>query len=701
MTVSSTSYTTNSIKVTVNNELGSTDIMTAVDTAITSLGWTQYDVVDVTTFSPIKTFVYRVINVDTSTYKYFILRFDTVKLIMYTSTCESWNTTTNIATNECWNGGGAFPQYYDIKDSFIFVSATARHILVWPFIRNEPGMWAGVFEFERIAAEDTAGNNVPCWAWTNSLMIGTPHGNQSGYQSDYMYAFPRTADGSTGAYAASDMAPVTNRGMFPPSYPTYGRINRDDGNMLHLGSYFRMTYSWDTNKTVISPVAAEGLDNSMSVGRTYNVGVTKSLGSFLDTTYVNIDSTGGWPSYAGSNTECILLPMNGGCEASAAYGAGQVQSPISSAAVTTYKSIGIGGTMFGACSDGIRSWTMDSGANTATTLVASVGTTFDIVFDGADYIYGSNNTHINRYQVSNGALTSLAVTGGTYHLSLDNKYIYAAGATAATTPKINIIPRSTFASVTSNTLSVSATASSYFGIPKPDYTGYVHVTTHPTFQASQIQKLATYNSDTAVQTNIVSDPVYAGVANSTATFSALYIDNQTNRFYFAKLIPSITSTQYSRIYELSNTFATISNSLQYGVGIPTNSILNQNNTDLVANSTASNWSTLDHSKELVMIPRRGLFYMSPQYTSASITTNASGVAGIFFLQWKDATTPAYPIRFTPSPTPALSPFGYSHYYQTTNGPRTFLAGGAMSYTKNWYNTTSVSGFATGRLTLKG
>jgi hypothetical protein len=323
------------------------------------------------------------------------------------------------------------------------------------------------------------------------------------------------------------------------------------------------------------------------------------------------------------------------------------------------------------------------------------------VFDGADYIYGSNATHINRYQVSNGALTSLAVTGGTSHLSLDNKYIYAGSSTASTTPKINIIPRSTFASFTSNTLSVAIT-SSHFGVPKPDYTGYVHVTTHGTSITNQIQKLSTYNSDTAVQTNIVNDHVYAGVANSSAQLSALHIDYQTNRFYFAKLIPSVSTTQYSRIFELSNTFTTISNSLQYAAGTPTNSSLQNDNRDLVANSISSTWtSSVDVTRELVMIPRRGLWYMSPQYTSGSISTNASGVAGIFNIQWADATTPAYPIRFSPSPTPTLSPYGYSYYNQTTNGPRTFLAGGAMTYTKNWYNTTSVSGFATGRLTLKG
>lgn len=43
MTVSSESYTTNSIKITVSNETTPANIISAVDTAITSLGWSQYD----------------------------------------------------------------------------------------------------------------------------------------------------------------------------------------------------------------------------------------------------------------------------------------------------------------------------------------------------------------------------------------------------------------------------------------------------------------------------------------------------------------------------------------------------------------------------------------------------------------------------------------------------------------------------------
>lgn len=184
--------------------------------------------------SPMFLRVYRAINADASTYKYFIIWYDIRKQAFWTGTCESWDATNHVATNLAWNNNGSFVQNYDIKDSYIWVSATARHIVIWPFILGEPGLWTGVFEFERSAPEDTVANAAPCWAWTNSVIIGTPFADgtiaQHVSSSKTMFAFPRTQDGLTGAAAAGAYAPVTNRGSFPPSYPS--------GTLTHGGASF-------------------------------------------------------------------------------------------------------------------------------------------------------------------------------------------------------------------------------------------------------------------------------------------------------------------------------------------------------------------------------------------------------------------------------------------------------------------------------
>jgi len=705
MTVTNTSYTTNSYKVNIVNEFGSTNIMAGVDTAITALGWTQYDVVDVSTFSPIKTYVYRVLNADATTYKYFILRFDTINLIMYTSCCEGWNTVTHVTTNECWTGVGAFAQHYDIKDSFIFVSATARHILIWPFIRNEPGMWTGVFEFERIVVEDTPGSNVPCFAWTNSVMVGTPNHVRTNIQSSSIFAFPRTADGSTGAAAASAMIPTTGRGMYPPYYPQYGGMNADDGsgNYLHLGSYFNMTYGWNSTKTVVSPISADGRLKSMPIGRMYNVGVTKSIGSFLDTTYINLDNSAGWPDSAGTSTECLLLPMNGGHEYYTGFGAGQVSGPVASAALTAYKAIGIGGTIWGACSDGVRTWPMDSGQGSLTTLVYSSPTAIiDIAFDGSDFIYASNAAMMAKIQVSNTSnVSTLALAQGATQITLDNKYIYTPWYTTTIVgrPGIYFINKSTFSSPTSNTSQTSAGGNNtnlIFSKPAVDYAGNVYVTTTGgQANGTMGKRLSAFNADNTNQTANVYDPL--NITPSTGviqTASGIYVDPITARVFYVTVGPTAMYTYGGGAYELTSNLSIVTggNFLQLNSSWNSNAPVNFSVLLGAAISYSGLLSSQDYRGDLQIMPRRGSFFC--------YTRNSANPVALNVLFNSPQTSTPYPITAVTSGL-GTTPGGWGVLGGgTTNGPRTFYSGGVLGYVKNFYNTTNIAGGATGRLTLK-
>ena len=217
--------------------------------------------------SPMFLRVYRAINADASTYKYFIIWYDIRKQAFWTGTCEAWDATNHVATNLAWNNNGSFVQNYDIKDSYIWVSATARHIVIWPFILGEPGLWTGVFEFERSAPEDTVANAAPCWAWTNSVIIGTPFADGTIAQhvspSKTMFAFPRTQDGLTGAAAAGAYAPVTSKGSFPPSYPS--------GTLTHGGASFFGYIGLSNN---------ESTPNTILTVQTMNAG-TITVGSLI------------------------------------------------------------------------------------------------------------------------------------------------------------------------------------------------------------------------------------------------------------------------------------------------------------------------------------------------------------------------------------------------------------------------------------
>ncbi len=416
MAVANTAYSTNSYKITVTNETDSNTIIAGMNTAITSLGWSLYDSIDQTEFSPVATRIYRAVNKDTVTYKYAILRWDTLFLRLNLSTCEDFNVTSHVATNESWHNSGLFYLGYDVRDSFFYVAATARHLVIQSYIRNEPGLWAGIFETERVAQEDISSNTAPCYFYTNSLMLGTPWGQTSNNRtSTYMMAFPRTPDNQTGAYAAKAYAPVTTRGMYPPYYPSANTgntgansviiVSTHDGNALHLGSFYNTlgTWGWDASKAVVSPVTVDHIFKSMPFGRIYNVGLTKPIGQqSFDSTYLNADATDGFPSSTGSNTEFLTLALNGGSETEYANTTGRLSISWSNTPNIVFGSTAVvGNNVWAAANNGVWTWDMNSGANTtAIQRYVNSNGVVDIMFDGNRSIWGTTNNGIVQIDVA-------------------------------------------------------------------------------------------------------------------------------------------------------------------------------------------------------------------------------------------------------------------------------------------------------------
>lgn len=455
MSVTSTQYTANSYKIKIVNEFnGSNDIIDAVNTAITTSGWSLYDSVNQTEYSPMATRVYRAGNVDGVTFKYAIVKYDTLKLRINLSCCESWNTISKVATNECWHSDGSFYHGYDAVDSAIFVAANNRHLLLQSFIQEEPSHWGGVFEVERIAPEDISTNSAPCFFYTNSLMFGTPFGvaaNNASFttnlNSQIMVSFPRTPDGLTGAAAAAVYAPTTSRGMWPPYYPSGNTANistnsvsvvaNTDVNNLHLGSWWMNNggtvggttppgstdagsiWGWDADKTLVSTISLDAIKKYMPFGRIYNLSVTGPVGTPLDTTFFSANSSTGWPETGGANTEFIVLPLNGGREVlySNNYVAGQ-SGYMGSAPLVPNSSVSIksaifpreamifsscctvvGNNLFVGANNGVYVWNhvnAEEGTfrrvNTATPVFLNANGVYDLIYDGKRSIYGSTNT---------------------------------------------------------------------------------------------------------------------------------------------------------------------------------------------------------------------------------------------------------------------------------------------------------------------
>jgi hypothetical protein len=699
MSVTSSTYTTNSIKITISNETSSTNIIPQIDAAMARIGWTLYDTVNTTTFSPIVTKVYRVLNYDAVTYKYMIYRIHTQQLWIHTSSCESWDaSSTHLPTNETWNGALGFPQHYDIKNSFIIIAGSARQCVLWNFINSEGGLWSGVFEFERVASEDTTSLGVPCWAWTNSVMIGTPYGQAANTSiSQMMLAFPRTADGFTGAAAAKQYTPTTNRGQFPPQYPQGTIAISGDTNLLHLGSYYNLTYGWDATKTVVSPIAADGINKSMPLGRAYNTGVTKSIGNFLDSTIVTADNTGGWPSAAGTSTEFLLLPMNGGCEVDNAYASGKsaVTYGQAGAAIVT-KPIIIGNNVWLAASDGIRTYDMSTGQGGTTTLrYSNASGVFDIVFDGQRTIYGSISTGVVKIDTETFAttlITSIAAGGG--YLGIDNKYLYVTSRTASTTPTVAMVNLSTFTvNAGSYTLGTALTVASGFGVPVPDYLGTVYVASQGGTVSSQTMRIASFTADSGTQVAGVVNPRVTGATTVTPDSpTSFYIDYSTGRIYLA-----VGFATNGTLYELTSALATSSNTVTFATAA----------TGAASQSHMQNLTaTGDFRGDLMIVPVRGSFIISPRKV-AQISTTVGYAARVQFNYPQQANSGnVSTIATLASIYTGTQPLGFAHG-MTTNGSRivttfsnTVASDNRINVITGLYNTTSVSAAQTGRLMIK-
>ena len=689
MPVTTSNYTAsgNTKIITISQEIGSDSIIAGVESAITGMGWALYDTVTTTLFNPIVTKVYRALNVDGVTYKYLIIRWDTLKLFFYTSCCEAWNTTTQLPTNESWTQAGGFAQGYDPQNSFIILSATARHAMLWNWVNSQPGLWTAVMEFEPATIDSATGPatgaTFPNFAWTSSVMIGTPWGisntntTPTNTPSNIMFAFPRTPDGLTGAQAAGAFAPVTNKGMWPPMYPQNPITITGDTNFLHLGSYFKsINYGWQSllnipgfnpNPTnslrTISPFSIDGIYKSMPFGRAYNFGVYTNVGRMGDTVLANVDVNGGWPSgnvTTSTSTECLLLPMNGGNEFqaqsannNATYGSGYASlysnSSMYSATfgvVSTWtaantalipgKAVSVGDTLYFVASDGIRS-VSSAGATQSRQHVTDAGGISDIVFDGQRTIYGGAGNGIVKLDTFTGNVQYVTSANtranGCGYLGIDNRNVYASARLANTAPTCVVLDRATFtlgsANVFVHTGTLLSVAGSY-GTPVPDYTGNVFVSIQGAGQTMNTY-ISKFTANTGANVATQLNPRGTG---ATCYGDVFWYDYITNRLWFVYSYVTSSFSYYQVEYFTGNLTqlpgtVTLSSGLGSANGMQTNLSLS---------------AVADNRGDLAIIPFRGMHFISPKQPGVA-GVHLGAVAGMFttFLHPNAGTglTPGY------------------------------------------------------------
>lgn len=169
--------------------------------------------------SHIYTQVYRSLNADGITYKWLVLRYNTTKMEVNSTTCEYWlrpgdwdPKTGAIATrhtvqNEAFTYFDAAPVSYNLTDCDFLVMVSPRWCILHSFLNGpEPGLWSGVVESKREDVLDTPVANNPCWGWMASTlpMLGakTLSGRPLGDTDHTLWSMPRVKNGQTGIDAA-------------------------------------------------------------------------------------------------------------------------------------------------------------------------------------------------------------------------------------------------------------------------------------------------------------------------------------------------------------------------------------------------------------------------------------------------------------------------------------------------------------------
>jgi hypothetical protein len=778
MAVTNSQFANNTYKISISNELtGSNNVIAGVNTAITTLGWSLWDSVDQTTYSPMVTRVYRKINADGTSYKYVILRYDTLKLRINLSACESFDQTTHVATNETWHNDGCFYHGYDLRYSFIIVNATDRHLLLQTYILNEAGHWAGVFEAERVAGEDISSNSAPCFFYTNSLMFGTPFGidnNRTSNNSFVMMAFPRTPDGLTNEFAAAVYAPTTSRGMWPPYYPSGNTGNvgmntvfttvNTDLNALHLGSWWLNIgsgainvsssaaitqggiWGWDGSEIPISPVSVDAIRKHMPFGRVYDMGVTKPIGGQLDTTYFTANTAGGWPDNTGSNTEFLLMPLNGGLEQwysnnyTASVGLMPPPLTVANAGIrvswsnnnnVVYSTLAtVGNNVWAAANNGVWVWNQGAGTNTSANLVwFNSNGVLDLMYDGARSVYGTTNTgliQIDTETFATNTITSVNMQnqGGCAYLNMDNYFIYATNRTANTRPFCHMVYRSNN-SPTPNVIQmasgVALNVASGWNTPMPDYQGFVYLSNAPGSAVSNQQKrMLVANVDGA---NSTASGFNTGVANTTQywyttaahvaafEYDNIWVEYNSNRVYHFQIT---TNAGYVQEYDAaSKNFTLIANTAQLGPSFYVNAGIQSQL------SYYHPTATLDYRGDLNIMQHRGQFHIQTKHPGRSYTSGGFGFVSRFILhhpfpnvsntnKLQGQISRTYETGNTVSAAigTASSDLRFNSNYWHTNGIRVFHnhyvsnTENRIQVLSNHFTTHPFGGYPTSRLLIK-
>lgn len=484
MAISATNLGTYTKRLALTDTNTNSAFLTALKNAITGVtpaGTTGWGLHDEFSDGVRTTQVFTSLNADGVTSKNLIVRINLFLAEINLSTCESWNATTHVATNEatCFANHSPIPYKLRCTDLLIFISP--RYCAMMSVINNEISQWSGVFEMQREDANDTAAGNFPCWGYVSSAlwMLGATTYSEKPFNGNYHTAIcmPKTRNGHTAGNAAVNWAMDFGLMSVPPlwSPSSVGAIGYYLSSALNLLS----STQWDVNAILalpIKPLHIAGTNQPSNYGKIFGMKVARSIlnAKVLDKTPSKIDSNGDF-SPTGTTNNHWILPLHhvrSDCS-SMTTGFRSREVPIAGQNVIDLVSVG-DFVYFTTTSNYL--WKIDT-LSLAVTQYSSIGhgSWRDIEYDGERYIYIGTSSGLIRVDTQNNDSTSLlTVTNGVGALAINQTHIMTSPWYSNSTIVISRIDRATFAADATLPTVTLTTFSESIGIRDIVCDGYGH-----------------------------------------------------------------------------------------------------------------------------------------------------------------------------------------------------------------------------------
>jgi hypothetical protein len=472
--------------------------------------------------SLIFTQVFRSLNKDNATYKWFIIRYNAQTRLLNTSSCESWNGTTRQPTNEVCTFNDCSPIPFSAVAMDMIIMVSSRWVFITSYIDADPCGWSGVIELDREDPYDTGAYPCHVWLCNYSMLAGirrddsmlpeaeTPTSSPWNYEiyskpgnNSYQQigSMPRTADGSTGKSA---LLKVWAFDMGYGSHPTYNNepcnsiiqfidsgayrvsLANQTGNVANDGMFVKN--SW--NSAIVQALPFKPILNinhpyPKNYGQAYGLKMVPKAGKQMDRVTIAVDSDGNssktgtnrqhwllnnqYPMVTGNSYDMLLGNINSGAGFPVSKLLADVCTPGARITFVTWLD-----TYAYLTDTADRLYRVDTRTGVTVEITAPNMTSYpinDMKFDGERYIYILSSDFIWRVDIANDSILAKAIPGisNAACLGLNSKGLFV-GTKSQTTNNVyslRYLPKN--ADLSNNWSSVAVQANSSWRDSDPSY----------------------------------------------------------------------------------------------------------------------------------------------------------------------------------------------------------------------------------------